>query len=108
MTEDMCAFCGGPKSLRNPSGACDHLYWPDLLTEEAKRANGLVPVQTDDLIERQQKAIDLLLDALDNLQVQGVNNGSWVMIPSVEWDSIFRAARSAKEQAEKILKGEGS
>lgn len=48
------------------------------------------------LIERQQKAIDLLLDALDNLQVQGVNNGSWVMIPSVELDSIFRAIRSLK------------
>lgn len=39
---DICAHCGFPKSIRNPSGTCDHLYWPDCLTEEAKRANGYV------------------------------------------------------------------
>lgn len=43
--EQMCKHCGGPKALRNPSGACDHLYWPDFLTDEAKRANGYVQVQ---------------------------------------------------------------
>jgi hypothetical protein len=35
-----CAHCGGPKDIRNPTGKCDHLYWPDNLTDEAKRANG--------------------------------------------------------------------
>lgn len=32
-----CPACGGPKSIRNPTGKCDHLYWPDNLTPEAKR-----------------------------------------------------------------------
>lgn len=35
-----CAHCGGPKDIRNPTGRCDHLYWPDHLTDEAKIANG--------------------------------------------------------------------
>lgn len=43
--EHLCAHCGGSKDMRNPSGHCDHLYWPDYLTDEAKRANGYVPVQ---------------------------------------------------------------
>lgn len=40
---DICAYCGQPTALRNPSGTCDHLYWPDMLTDEAKRANGYTP-----------------------------------------------------------------
>jgi hypothetical protein len=43
--DDLCAHCGGLKYLRNPTGKCDHIYWPDNLTDEAKRANGYVPVQ---------------------------------------------------------------
>lgn len=39
-TVPMCAHCGGMQAIRNPRGDCDHLYWPDNLTEEAKRANG--------------------------------------------------------------------
>lgn len=37
---DVCAHCGGSVAIRNPRGYCDHLYWPDNLTDEAKRANG--------------------------------------------------------------------
>lgn len=37
---EKCAHCGGLVAIRNPRGDCDHLYWPDNLTEEAKRANG--------------------------------------------------------------------
>lgn len=40
-----CKHCGGEIATRNPTGACDHLYWPDGLTDEAKRANGYVPVE---------------------------------------------------------------
>lgn len=36
----VCKHCGGPIEIRNPRGDCDHLYWPDMLTDEAKRANG--------------------------------------------------------------------
>jgi hypothetical protein len=40
-----CLHCHGPKDIRNPTGTCDHLFWPDNLTAEAKRANGyVVPV----------------------------------------------------------------
>lgn len=37
---DNCKHCGGEIAKRNPTGHCDHLYWPDNLTDEAKRANG--------------------------------------------------------------------
>lgn len=41
VNDDLCKWCGGLKADRNPMGAhCDHLYWPDNLTDEAKRANG--------------------------------------------------------------------
>ena len=35
-----CKYCGGLIAIRNPTGNCDHLYWPEMLTDEAKRANG--------------------------------------------------------------------
>lgn len=38
----VCKSCGGPVVARNPTGGCDHLYWPDNLTLEAKQANGYV------------------------------------------------------------------
>ena len=41
----ICKHCGGPIEIRNPTGQCDHLYWPDYLTDEAKRVNGFKPVQ---------------------------------------------------------------
>lgn len=37
---DTCKHCGGEIAARNPTGTCDHLYWPDMLTDEAKLANG--------------------------------------------------------------------
>ncbi len=37
-----CKHCGGDIAIRNPRGDCDHLYWPDMLTDEAKQANGYV------------------------------------------------------------------
>lgn len=40
---ETCAHCRGLKRQRNPTGECDHLYWPDNLTDEAKRANGYEP-----------------------------------------------------------------
>ena len=36
----ICKYCGGEIAIRNPTGKCDHLYWPDMLTDEAKQANG--------------------------------------------------------------------
>lgn len=35
-----CGWCGHPIKQRNASSDCDHLYWPDNLTPEAKIANG--------------------------------------------------------------------
>lgn len=31
MSNDICIYCGGPKAIRNPTGNCDHLYWPDMI-----------------------------------------------------------------------------
>ena len=61
---DTCAHCGGPKAVRNPSGACDHLYWPDCLSYEGRVANGFEPTR-DQITERQQQVIDLLMKAVE-------------------------------------------
>ena len=39
MSDDICIYCGGPKAVRNPTGKCDHLYWPDMIPGAAKDAN---------------------------------------------------------------------
>ena len=36
-----CKHCGGPIRIANPTGHCNHIYWPDMLTEDAKRSNGI-------------------------------------------------------------------
>ena len=38
----ICKYCGGEIAIRNPMGNCDHLYWPDNLTDEARRINGFL------------------------------------------------------------------
>lgn len=40
-----CKHCGGEIAKRNPTGTCDHLHWPDNLTDTAKLANGLKHVE---------------------------------------------------------------
>ena len=45
MSNELCAHCGGQKESRNPTGRCDHLRWPDNLTDEAKIANGYAVVK---------------------------------------------------------------
>lgn len=41
----VCAHCGGEVRFRNPSGHCDHLFWPENLTPEAKLANGFLSAE---------------------------------------------------------------
>jgi hypothetical protein len=38
--DPICPNCGGTVRVRNPTGRCDHLYWPDMLTPEAKAKIG--------------------------------------------------------------------
>lgn len=45
-----CKHCGEPIAIRNPSGHCDHLFWPENLSAAALVANGLAP-DADDPIE---------------------------------------------------------
>ena len=33
---DICPHCKGPIVVRNPTGSCDHLCWPDYLSPEAR------------------------------------------------------------------------
>ena len=44
-SDDKCLHCGGRIAVRNPSGECDHLCWPDNLTDAARLANGYVLVE---------------------------------------------------------------
>jgi hypothetical protein len=38
--DPICPNCKGSAMVRNPSGSCDHLNWPDYLTPEAKEKIG--------------------------------------------------------------------
>lgn len=38
--KETCKNCEGLVVIRNPRGDCDHLSWPDNLTDEAMVANG--------------------------------------------------------------------
>lgn len=37
--KNVCEYCGGDKAIRNPSGRCDHLYYPDNVNKNLK--NGI-------------------------------------------------------------------
>jgi len=48
--DEVCPNCGGSVAVRNPTGTCDHLYWPDMLTPEARAKIDpaeLARIQTD-------------------------------------------------------------
>lgn len=38
--DPICPNCRESVAVRNPTGTCDHLYWPDMLTPEAKAKIG--------------------------------------------------------------------
>ena len=38
--DSICPNCQGSVAVRNPTGWCDHLYWPDMLTPEAREKIG--------------------------------------------------------------------
>lgn len=38
--DPVCPNCLESVAVRNPTGRCDHLYWPDMLTDEAKAKIG--------------------------------------------------------------------
>ena len=59
--EGICKHCGGEIRIRNPTGKCDHLYWPDELTDEAKIANGIPVEDPFDELERKAAKFDALL-----------------------------------------------
>jgi Lar family restriction alleviation protein len=29
----LCKYCGGDIAIRNPTGKCDHLYYPDMIAQ---------------------------------------------------------------------------
>ena len=34
--KDLCPYCAGPIAIRNPTGKCDHLYYPDYVNKDLK------------------------------------------------------------------------
>jgi hypothetical protein len=52
--DELCKHCGGPIATRNPTGTCDHLFWPDNLSADAKRANGFVKVVRETWITKDE------------------------------------------------------
>lgn len=53
-----CEWCGFEIELRNPSGNCDHLYYPDNVNKDKKpkeptvvsKEEGIMPFKTDNLV----------------------------------------------------------
>jgi len=99
---DTCAHCGGPKAVRNPSGACDHLYWPDCLSYEARIANGFEPTR-DQILKRQQQVIDLLMKAVEPFADADDDDLDLMLIGSSITSEHLRRAREAKVEALRIL-----
>ena len=33
---EKCEYCGGDKEIRNPTGKCDHLYYPENVNKNLK------------------------------------------------------------------------
>lgn len=67
MIDGTCKHCGGEIAIRNPSGVCDHLYWPDCLTDEAKLANGFKPVEQRSIVWMKENVTkEEMLDFLTN------------------------------------------
>ena len=40
----ICPNCGGNVKVRNPTLTCDHLCWPDYLTNDAKKKIGTAEI----------------------------------------------------------------
>lgn len=36
--DDLCPNCGGRIAIRNPTGHCDHLYYPDYMEKKPDEA----------------------------------------------------------------------
>jgi rRNA maturation protein Nop10 len=86
MSTETCKHCGGDISIRNPTGWCDHLYWPDNLTEEAKRANGY-PWHTGSVIRMCDCGIETF-PASPCLRVRTDGTREWATCPACgrTWD----------------------
>lgn len=77
MVEDIriCPSCGGRIAIRNPTGNCDHLYYPDYLTDEAKMKTScadpdLMPC-TLDIDSKPKIPVDMVTYLLHMLQAYG-------------------------------------
>lgn len=73
---ETCAYCGGPIDIRNPSGRCDHLCWPDNLSDKAKLANG-ISVGLENLVARLRSALDDLIKAAEPL-LMDLHDHNWL------------------------------
>lgn len=40
MNKELCPYCGGLIAVRNPTGECDHLYYPDNIKKPNKEIMG--------------------------------------------------------------------
>ena len=71
MSDDICIYCGGPKAVRNPTGKCDHLYWPDMIPGAAKDAN-----ITGELAAARSAALEEAAKVAEGMEVRPVGEYS--------------------------------
>ena len=56
-TKQICKHCGGDVRIRNPSGYCDHLYYPDYCKTCKKNLKGLRKVHKSVLLSEPHKTV---------------------------------------------------
>ena len=79
VSDDICIYCGGPKSVRNPTGNCDHLYWPDMIPGAAKNVD-----RASELAAARNEALE---EAARVADVNGIAEGEMVRIDDDPFDA---------------------
>jgi hypothetical protein len=54
--DNKCPHCGGDLSIRNPTGKCDHLYYPELCPECSALKRAKERLMTDTSTESEHRA----------------------------------------------------
>lgn len=101
----ICKHCGEPIALRNPSGHCDHLFWPDNLSAAALVANGLAS-NADEPIECHQDGLDyelrVLFGGLGCRVVAQADDGSRLELPYMSADQARVLAAKLRTAADEL------
>ena len=97
-----CKHCGEPIAIRNSSGHCDHLFWPENLSAAALVANGLA-TDADEPIECHQDGHDyevrVFFGGLGCRVAAQADDGSRIELPYLSADQARTLAAKLRTAA---------